>query len=205
MHETHYPKLITLLCTFQEDKHLLRLFCLIIGCFFKCAPNDIFKDQVCYAYKPIPKVQLLNLSGTFGLPLIEPANPSFCCCCCFSASPVDSIAVVCIHSRCWSQARDQTWIPGSIPLSVLLHSNALNASHEFLESKRWKKGHNNNIQRGLSFSCDEDGITCKENKTKQFSKDSCSMMLSGRRFCQFTYLQNVHENIKKQQTITSLI
>jgi len=107
--------------------------------------------------KQIPKAQLLNLSGAFRLPLTEP----------------HFVAVVSLQVQLnlllWSatphvvevKQENQTWIPGSIPLSVLLHSKALNASHELLESKRCKKGHNNNIQRGLSFSCDEDGITCK--------------------------------------------
>jgi len=104
--------------------------------------------------KQIPKAQLLNLSGAFRLPLTEP----------------HFVAVVSLQVQLnlllWSatphvevKQENQTWIPGSIPLSVLLHSKALNASHELLESKRCKKGHNNNIQRGLSFSCDEDGIT----------------------------------------------
>lgn len=105
--------------------------------------------------KQIPKAQFLNLSGAFRLPL---TGPQF-------------VAVVSLQVQLnlllWSatthivevKQENQTWIPGSIPLSVLLHSKVLNASHELLESKRCKKGHNNNIQRGLSFSCDEDGIT----------------------------------------------
>lgn len=104
MHGTHYPHLITLSWALQEDKHLLRLFSVLLLDAF-LSPHQMTFSNFRFAMhlKQIPKAQLLNLSGAFRLPFNNRA--SFCCCC-LSASPVESIAVVCNHSRCWSQARE---------------------------------------------------------------------------------------------------
>ena len=71
MHGTHYPHLITLLWALQEDKHLLRLFSvLLLDAFLSPHQMTFLNFRFAMHLKQIPKTQLLNLSGAFRSSLI---------------------------------------------------------------------------------------------------------------------------------------